>query len=431
MKKNLMRLLALTMCLLLAFPAALAQEAAYVLNEPTNRIFAEAFSAGKMVAGSVTLDMELDAAMFASSEEEAAQMNAVLDAIRRTTLTFGAGRIDGGVRVELGGKMTDETGAGSVGVGAALDVTLDGLAVESDLIEGKRVSAKWETILALCGLDQTQIAMIMGLKDVDVEEVLTQLAEQVGPLLEQAAQLLMPYAQTVVAFIQGLPMEVHENLTEEDYPPTALEVSVTFTQQDIGTLIGLLCDQLEQDAMLTAIIDSLLAQTGETVTSADILGELRASAAQMTDADTPVTLYLGMNENGIPLYLEAYVYDEPTGESFYGGLFCYEDAEYGWIAEVVGGLYDAEEAPVVSVYMGGLYQNDEADPNVYAMEIAMNAYEGDAPIMDMQMMIGSEKAADSELPAYDVYTAYSMYADDGEGGMQIVSNGGGPAGRLR
>jgi len=422
--KNLMKIFALVLCMAFVFPAALAQETGYRLNGPTEQAFANAFASGKLVTGEITLDLDLDAQALGVSAEEAAMVASVLDVLRQSTITVGAGMNGNSLRILLAGDVADAAGANPVSVTALADVNLDGVAVESDVIPGKRLTMTWETLLSLCGVPQSDIAMIMSLRTLDLEALLAQVLPLVEQAVNTAAQLLMPYAATIGEFISGLPMEVRENLTEEDYPPTATEIAVTFTQQDLGVLVNRLCDQLEQDTAAQAVIDSLIAQTGETVTAAQLLSEIRSAAADMTDTDTPVTVFLGMDEAGAPLYVEVYVFNEPKGQSVYGGLFCYPDADLGQVLEIVSGLYDAEGNPTVSLYIPANYWTDAADENIYAASFGAYAYEGETPLLEMEFLGGVERAENGD-PIYYPYSSYSMAIAAEGAAVQIVGSGEG------
>ena len=421
--KNMKRVLALVLCLLLAFPAAIAQEAAYVIGEPTNAAFADAFAAGKLVGGTLEMDLALDAQMLGIAEEEQALLAAVMEAIAQSKLSFGAGLTGEGLRVALGVELTDAAGENPVAVSVLADVTLDGIAVQSDMLPGKRVNVKWETLLALCGMSEADIEMVMSLKELDPEAVMAAIEAAIAelePMIEMALEMAMPYVETVVSFALTLPMEVRENLNEEGYPPTATELSVTITEKDMGTLMTLLCDQLEQDSTLMVFGNALLQEADAGMTAEEIIAEVRAAAAEMTGTDLPVSFFLGMNEDGVPLYGEVYILDEPSGENLYGGLFFYQDADGVWTAEAVGGLYDAENNPLATVYVGGSYQEDPADQNVCSLLGEIYVYEGETPLMEMVMTVGTAKTEGAALPAYDTDVAMSMYVDDGGVVVQAV-----------
>ena len=426
--KNMMILMALVLCLVLAFPAALAQEAAYRIGQPTMEAFLNAFASGKLVTANINLDFDVNAEAFGLTGEEAQQMETAFSALKQVELTAGAGLINQGVRVALEAEMTDAQGGNPVSVNGLADVTLGGVAVESDVIPGKRITANWETILKLCGVPQSDIDMIMSLAGIDSDEVLeivetmieTAVAE-IEPMIEMAAQLAMPYAETVIEFAKTLPTEIRENLNEEGYPPTAAEISVTVTAKDAGTLIAKLCEQLDADATLKIMLNMLLEQADAGVTIEEILAAANAAAAQMTDTESPVILYLGMNEAGMPLYGEVCIVDGTTQESIYGGLFLYQDADGVWNFEVIAGTYDAEENPKELGYVYAAYLGDPADQNVYALMAEAGAYDGETPLMQITYALESVRTQDSALAAYDMQMEMGVYVEDGAEGVGAVA----------
>ena len=438
--KNVKRILALVLCLLLVFPAALAEEVVkiiggpdvegYIVGEPSGEVFMDALMAGKLVGGEIEMDLALNAQTLGIPAEEAELVQAVLDVVAQSKLAFGAGLTGEGLRIALGAQLADAAGENPVSVEALADVTIDGVSVECDLIPGKRVSVRWETLLEMAGMSAADIELLMSLKEMDPQEVMAAIEEamaQLEPMIEMAVQLATPYAETVMGFVLGLPMEVQENLNEEGYPPTATELCVTVTEKDLGALITLLCDQFEQDNTLMVFANALLQEADAGVTAAEVIAEVRASAAEMTNTDTPVSFYLGMNEDGVPMYGEVYIVNEPTGESIYGGLFLYQDADGVWQFELLGGLYDKESTPIVAAGMNISYAGDPADANVYAALFEMYAVEGENPLMEIVMTMDNAKA-EGELPAYDTNVAMSMYIADGEVGVQAVSSAVGSQG---
>jgi len=423
MKNNLLKLLSLALCLLFICPAALAQESEYVIGRPTKNLYAGALGSGKIVTASAKLGLELDAEALGLSEEEAAQVLPFITALEQATITGGFGLIPEGMRLTLEGELTDEESGNTVGANAAVNITLDGLSLESDLIAGRRVTANWETLLSLAGLGEQEVALFTTGKelarsalDTGLEQIIQNAVESFGPMLETYSQLVMPYFETAADFITGLPIELKENLNEEGYPPTATELAITVTQKDLGDLIQKLCLQLSNDEAAMQSINVLLGLAGETMSAGQLIDNIfLAVSRHMTDTSYPVVLYLGMNEDSIPLYLEATVNDADSGESIYAGFFCYEDAEEGRIIELSCALLNAEGNPAVTFYAGGNHLGDSTDPNVHDIEFVVFAGEEDVTLLECTFGYTAVPAADSELPAYDLTNSFSMYINDGYG----------------
>ena len=423
MKNYMKRIMALVMCLLMLCPAVLAQDG-YKMGQPTNQMVLDAFLSGKMLKAAVNMDMELDAAALGLTEEEAAMVPMVLGLLRQATLTGGVARLDDGLRIELAGELANEAGTESVAVTAAANVTLDGLSLETNLLAGRRVTMKWETLLALAGLGEAEIAEFTAIKEellamnpdemtAMLEEAVVELAAQVEPMMESAVMMVEPYLTILSDWLLALPMEVSENLAEEGYPATATEIAITMTVKDLGDLLTKLCDQLDQDAEMQSYIEMLLAQSGESISAADLIAELRANAAQMTDTTIPLTFFLGMNEEGVPLYLELIITNDEIGETLYTGLFCYEDAQEGLVFSLTSGLYDEEGKALTGIYAGGSYLGDPADENVRDFMAYLRAEDGGS-VVSMFYDYAAVRAADSELPAYDVATQFGVAVDEEE-----------------
>lgn len=432
MRKNLMRVVALALCLMLLCPATLAQASGYVIGEPTRSLLAQTFLSGKRMTSELKLGMELDGEALGLTEEENAQAQAVLAALEQMTITSGVVKLEDGLRLELAGEIASEAGDATVGVNAAAQLTFDGVSVESDLIAGRRVSVKWETLLALCEVDAESIAAFTeakeALRTMDaaqmeqmIAELVAELMETIQPIIETAGQMAQPYMQIIADAIVALPMDLRENLNEEGYPATATEISITVTLKDIGDLLTKLCDQAAQDETLKQLGDLLLAETEAGMTTMDVIDALRAEAAQMTDTTIPIIFFLGMNEEDMPMYLEAVITEPTSGESLYGGFFCYENAEDGAVLELVGGLYDAEGNATVYFYGGANALRDESDPNAMDMSLTIGAGTDEESLLSFAMTY-TVMPKEGELPSYDLAYGYSMNVSDGEENVQMVAN---------
>ena len=139
MKKTHTLLLALFLCLALIFPCALAEDA-YVPGQRTQALIDAALDAGQVVGGETRLTLQLGdeiLSMLADDEESQTQLDALMEVINGVRLAGGFGKLEDGYRVELGGSYTAPSGD-NVFVTAAANLTLDGVSIESNLIEGER-----------------------------------------------------------------------------------------------------------------------------------------------------------------------------------------------------------------------------------------------------------------------------------------------------
>ena len=158
MKKTHTLLLALFLCLALVFPCALAEDA-YVSGQRTQALIDAALDAGQVVGGETRLTFQLGdeiLSMLADDEESQAQLDALMEVINGVRFAGGFGKLEDGYRVELGGSYTAPSGD-NVFVTAAANLTLDGVSIESNLIEGERLSIRWETLLRLLGLTDDEV----------------------------------------------------------------------------------------------------------------------------------------------------------------------------------------------------------------------------------------------------------------------------------
>ena len=173
-------LVAFVLCLALALPCALAEDA-YMPGETMRALFAKAWNRGQVITADLSLQVALNGDVLGLSQEEIAQVEALTTMLDTTTLRVGACAIDGGVRVLLAGLVKAQEGAEDVYADVAVDVTRAGMSIDSSLLEGRRVSVTWETLLSLAGLSDEETAMVLGMLDADWETLLTELIEQAQP----------------------------------------------------------------------------------------------------------------------------------------------------------------------------------------------------------------------------------------------------------
>lgn len=434
------------LCLMLALAllcgGALAEEAVdYVPGSIAGAMFSEAFDAGKVITGDVRLSFygEIDAPDL--DEEEKANLAALMTAADNAALTFGAGRLEDGLHIELGGVYAPQDANRQAAVSAALDVTANGLALESSLIEGERVSVRWETLLALCGMGEEEIARIMALRGQTPEEILAALTDAVAPYAEEALRLLTPYAQTLAAFAAALPMEMEEDLPQTDYfPAAAQELCIVVTEQAVGELMTALADQLEQDAELSPVIDLLIAMQEEGAlpfaSTAELCAAMRAAAAEWTDEDYPLFIYVGMDAQGDPIYLSLCVEME-DGTAGIVNLIAYPtDDEESFAVLLEAGVLDEDSSFIdgMTFYVESLHEDGGVSGT-----ITFDLYADGEPIASFASeSTGKPAAMGGGLPGYIVQdsTAFSalglvnqvssaqiIYEMTAEGGERFTGSG--------
>ena len=318
MKKTHTLLLVLFLCLALIFPCALAEDA-YVPGQRTQALIDAALDAGQIVGGETRLTLQLGdeiLSMLADDEESQAQLDALMEVIGGVRLAGGFGKLEDGYRVELGGSYTAPSGD-NVFVTAAANLTLDGISIESNLIEGERLSIRWETLLRLFGLTDDEVNQIMALRDVDWDSAMEELSTVVAQAAEEIGKLVEPYLATFADFLASLDIQQRDNVAAEgDYPAVDHEISVTCTAEDLGRLFHTLADQMERDDALLPYIEQLVANTtvtftsdsGETTrttTTAEFFDDMREFADSLMLEDATLGILVGYNDDGLPFYFTA------------------------------------------------------------------------------------------------------------------------------
>ena len=275
----------LAVCMLLSAPFALAQED-YVPGETMRSLISGALEDGQIVGGDLKLLFDMN-----------------MDVLDPSTLSVGVGKLDDGYRIELAGEYAP-SGKQSTAIDAAIELTREGVVIESDLIEGKRLSATWESVLLMCGVPTDQIQQIQALWDADLEALVGQLSEQAKQAVEIIGQVAQPYANTVVDFLETLPADIAEDVEAEGiFPAVDDEVTITATDEDLSRLFVALLDQLESDETLVPLIDSLFVSSGaEGVDTAMLCEALRAEAEAFARNGNNYTLMLGINDEGLAGY---------------------------------------------------------------------------------------------------------------------------------
>lgn len=312
MMKKLICFLAL-LCLV---STACAQETApYVPGEVSKTLFIEAFERGEMVYADLYADLTCNENAATLYGLDPAMLGAISEALSHASLTVGAAQLENGLRLLLAGQYAAGDGQ-TAALDATLDVTMDGLSLMSSAIPGERVTVTWDTLMQLADVSMAELEAIANVNEADIMALANQLAEQSEASMELIAQIAAPYLETIAEHIAALPMDVSENVPADNvFPSAATEITLTITGKAVGDLFIALAEQLEQDATLCAIFDSMLAESGEDVTTVQLCQAIRQSAAEsLTDEEYPIRVFLGMDEMGNFLYLDIEI-ENSAGES--------------------------------------------------------------------------------------------------------------------
>lgn len=321
MKKSVF-FLTLLLCLSLIFPGAHAEDT-YVPGERMRSLVSSALEAGQLVGGEAHFSLTLPDSMLPDDEEGRAQFDALAEVIQGVSLAGGMGRLDDGYRVELGGAYTAPSGDNVYVTGAA-NLTADGLSLESNLIEGERLSIRWETLLEMLGLSENEIDALLSLPTTDWDSALNELNDELAQAAETFGKLADPYLVTLADFAATLNIQQRRNVEAENgYPAVENEISITCTAEELSRLLHSLADQVEKDTALRPYLEQLIQNCDLTVTDSDsetthvmsvseFCDETRQFADVLAETDGSLGILLGYDDDGLPFYLTLALSDGET-----------------------------------------------------------------------------------------------------------------------
>lgn len=321
MKKSVF-FLTLLLCLSLIFPGAHAEDT-YVPGERMRSLVSSALEAGQLVGGEAHFSLTLPDSMLPDDEEGRAQFDALAEVIQGVSLAGGMGRLDDGYRVELGGAYTAPSGDNVYVTGAA-NLTADGLSLESNLIEGERLSIRWETLLEMLGLSENEIDALLSLPTTDWDSALNELSDELAQAAETFGKLADPYLVTLADFAATLNIQQRRNVEAENgYPAVENEISITCTAEELSRLLHSLADQVEKDTALRPYLEQLIQNCDLTVTDGDsetthvmsvseFCDETRQFADVLAETDGSLGILLGYDDDGLPFYLTLALSDGET-----------------------------------------------------------------------------------------------------------------------
>ena len=321
MKKSVF-FLTLLLCLSLIFPGAHAEDT-YVPGERMRSLVSSALEAGQLVGGEAHFSLTLPDSMLPDDEEGRAQFDALAEVIQGVSLAGGMGRLDDGYRVELGGAYTAPSGDNVYVTGAA-NLTADGLSLESTLIEGERLSIRWETLLEMLGLSENEIDALLSLPTTDWDSALNELNDELAQAAETFGKLADPYLVTLADFAATLNIQQRRNVEAENgYPAVENEISITCTAEELSRLLHSLADQVEKDTALRPYLEQLIQNCDLTVTDDDsetthvmsvseFCDETRQFADVLAETDGSLGILLGYDDDGLPFYLTLALSDGET-----------------------------------------------------------------------------------------------------------------------
>lgn len=441
MKKSVF-FLTLLLCLSLIFPGAHAEDA-YVPGERMRSLVSSALEAGQLVGGEAHFSLTLPDSMLPDDEESRAQFDALAEVIQGVSLAGGMGRLDDGYRVELGGAYTAPSGDNVYVTGAA-NLTADGLSLESNLIEGERLSIRWETLLEMLGLSENEIDALLSLPTTDWDSALNELNDELAQAAETFGKLADPYLVTLADFAATLNIQQRRNVEAENgYPAVENEISITCTAEELSRLLHSLADQVEKDTALRPYLEQLIQNCDLTVTDGDsetthvmsvseFCDETRQFADVLAETDGSLGILLGYNDDGLPFYLTLALSDGETldalafqmlpGETEDTCVFTLRALESD--GDSANTLLDTALTLTLNpddkqVYAAELNVQSEDFTLYFAMDSSAVTTEDSLPGYRLSLSMNSATAVDSGT-ALTVYTGDGLHALTAAGGEQTT-----------
>ena len=441
MKKSVF-FLTLLLCLSLIFPGAHAEDT-YVPGERMRSLVSSALEAGQLVGGEAHFSLTLPDSMLPDDEEGRAQFDALAEVIQGVSLAGGMGRLDDGYRVELGGAYTAPSGDNVYVTGAA-NLTADGLSLESNLIEGERLSIRWETLLEMLGLSENEIDALLSLPTTDWDSALNELNDELAQAAETFGKLADPYLVTLADFAATLNIQQRRDVEAENgYPAVENEISITCTAEELSRLLHSLADQVEKDTALRPYLEQLIQNCDLTVTDGDsetthvmsvseFCDETRQFADVLAETDGSLGILLGYNDDGLPFYLTLALSDGETldalafqmlpGETEDTCVFTLRALESD--GDSANTLLDTALTLTLDpddkqVYAAELNVQSEDFTLYFAMDSSAVTTEDSLPGYRLSLSMNSATAVDSGT-ALTVYTGDGLYALTAAGGEQTT-----------
>lgn len=441
MKKSVF-FLTLLLCLSLIFPGAHAEDT-YVPGERMHSLVSSALEAGQLVGGEAHFSLTLPDSMLPDDEEGRAQFDALAEVIQGVSLAGGMGRLDDGYRVELGGAYTAPSGDNVYVTGAA-NLTADGLSLESNLIEGERLSIRWETLLEMLGLSENEIDALLSLPTTDWDSALNELNDELAQAAETFGKLADPYLVTLADFAATLNIQQRRDVEAENgYPAVENEISITCTAEELSRLLHSLADQVEKDTALRPYLEQLIQNCGLTVTDGDsetthvmsvseFCDETRQFADALAETDGSLGILLGYDDDGLPFYLTLALSDGETldalafqmlpGETEDTCVFTLRALESD--GDSANTLLDTALTLTLDpddkqVYAAELNVQSEDFTLYFAMDSSAVTTEDSLPGYRLSLSMNSATAVDSGT-ALTVYTGDGLHALTAAGGEQTT-----------
>ena len=398
-------LLAILMLLTVCMSSAMATEiesadqtAAFVPGEITQSLVCEALDSGQMINGEMHLNLAIDNALLTSMGADSETALMLLKVLDDASIRIGAGKTEEGLRLELTGLYSPDN-AQSVSVDALIEMTEQGIALESNLIEGNRLTLRWDTLASLLGLNRQQL-IAMG--NIDIEAVLAQLTTTLVQFQSSILPLLEPYVDIVFDFANGLSIETYTDVPAEGgYPAAASETYITCTDIEFAALLTRLATKLEGDAALRSMLDNLLSYHG--LNTADLIKFMRSGASALAGMDKTYSLVIGTNGSieDLPWYINlAVISADGSYDSLY--LLCNPGETQDSLHANLGySKVLADNTPTDGFDLNVNITPEIANPSLIDLEIYLTGHDNGIQTLNFECIRDVNAVTTSEnLPAY-------------------------------
>ena len=413
--KKILPLVFLILCLVLNAAAIAEETVSYTPGEITNQLKLQALSQGLMLSHTFNAALDMDDSVF--GEEHAADIDAVEKLLSGLSLYTAGGIVSDGVRLELAADYGDA--ANSVGADVSVMAGKEGLSAESSLIDGKRITVKWDTLLAMAGLSGEQIEQFHALLDTDFNAFFEELQAALQEAMTTASTLVTPYIGVITGFVQSLPADMQEDVPAEgDFPAVDHALSWTVRAADLAQLLDSFADTLQQDENLPALASS----ANISFSVDELLPKLReaAEALRADESGSNATLEIGYCDSMLPAYLMCTASDMESGTGMLFAVIAKPGDEENAYT-VNSGLVVKKDGVSTQPFSALLNITlDPEDPKAYIAEFQMKVDAGEDESFNVYYSLSNTPVTfDDDLPGYQIKASEQVSAV--EGGTKAVT----------
>ena len=406
-------ILLLTLCVLLSFQQCWAEETdPFIPGAITMHLLRQSLEHGRHASADIS-GIFVPGEKMASDPEEAELLSALSDLLSNSALRLGYARTAEGLRLEIGGYCLGEDSIAFSDNAVTFNKT--GIIVDSDLMDGRRVTVLWETVLRYLGVDEGTAAAVLSLREEDLSAVLHDLVNKHLPVLMQmAGDTAMPYAAAALEWFASLPVQNVEQISGYDNPAVYDSVTltrVTIHRKDFLRLADDLLSQLEHDDVLLPLLDTALSSSalqagrdGSGFQSAEeLLSALHSGIAEEAAKEGEeglITVTYGFADTPIP-FIVCIDGQSASGDETVRFLLCGAPGEGDEQARVTALLTAVTEDNTVSFTADSLLSSDTGYPLTAAVDISCSLELNGQPLFSTEF---KEKltpfVAESGQPGY-------------------------------